>query len=99
MSRFWCSFLSRWRAVVNPLVDAEGADEAASVDVVVPPHWWFVWSSCEFFLQQSERSQRFRLCSGSCPAHPVEREEERGEEEEDGEEAVGGKRRGREARM
>lgn len=41
-------------------------------------------------LQQSERSQSFRLYSGSCPAHPVEREEKREEErEEDGEEAGG----------
>lgn len=35
--------------------------------------------------RRSERSRSFRLYSGTCPAHPVEREEKREEErQEDG---------------
>lgn len=50
---------------------------------------------CVVILQRSEWSQSFRLYSGSCPAHPVEREEKREEErEEDGWEV-----KEREARM
>ena len=30
-------------------------------------------SECVVILQQRERSQSFRLYSGSCPAHPVEK--------------------------
>lgn len=41
--------------------------------------------------RRSERSRSFRLYSGTCPAHPVEREEKREEEwqEDGGREEVG----------
>lgn len=47
----------------------------------------FVFVTVVVIQRRSERSWSFRLYSGTCPAHPVEREEKREEErQEDGRE-------------